>query len=298
MTMNTFKMRASLEMVNDLKDGKLNAVRLNGRKVKLSSLNGLKSLIVEADDDNWVEFDVTAISSAMEDGIRDPILLLGNRCDQFVRDELIIASIYNLLFLNDLTCGAWIDVLGDLKVKESLYAKNKKAKILVKELGVDFRKYERMINDVIGFDRADFYSSANQHIEDAVKGDLKIFYHSCKQVLDNHKIEESALYAKLIVVRSMADYSACCHKRHLAAINERYPGKGKQLNYLSMYMISEKLNCLVRELSKKQDDNIDLNEEKNVVLAFKILTDKLSDCNIIADAIMKRTEEPTLIEND
>lgn len=194
-------------------------------------------------------------------------------------ENLVIVTTYNIIFTNDIVCSNVIEMMQDLK-KNNLY--KKEVKMYANKIEAERKKYERLLNSILG-DSSDFFADANDLFVEEVQNSVDSLYWAIKGILDKNNVDNSAIIAKMELMRTLCDFSCAQYKQRindLVKVNPRF--KGFHVDYMNM----ETMNKYAFEMMKhvKVGKTINLNT-KEVELAMDVLAMKLANPEIIAKSI-------------
>lgn len=115
------------------------------------------------------------------------------------KSEQLSVITHNILFANDLACGAVVQAVADAR-KSPLcrYRFRQRINAIEKER----RDYEHRIQYVVE-SKADYYMEACDQFTEKVERGIRIFFISIKQTLDRNRTEHSMLIARLQWARAI-----------------------------------------------------------------------------------------------
>ena len=194
-------------------------------------------------------------------------------------ENIVVASTYNILFTNDIVCSLLIESLELLKKTDCFKCKTKQ---IAKQLDNERKRYEKVINQVIGSDKGEFFADANDKFIDNVSKDINTLLYSIKQEMDKNHLDNTQVISKLELCRTLCELSCIQHEMRMNdLIKTDSAFRLFDLSYLKLTNMSRLLEELFLTLPIK---TVDLNT-KQCKLALNIVSTKLSDVNIIANAI-------------
>ena len=194
-------------------------------------------------------------------------------------ENIVVASTYNILFTNDIVCSLLIESLELLKKTDCFKFKTKQ---IAKQLDNERKRYEKVINQVIGSDKGEFFADANDKFIDNVSKDINTLLYSIKQEMDKNHLDNTQVISKLELCRTLCELSCIQHERRINDLRKVDSAFCRfDLSYLKLTNILRLLEELFLTLPIK---TVDLNT-KQCKLALNIVSTKLSDVNIIANAI-------------
>ncbi len=194
---------------------------------------------------------------------------------------IIIASVYNTLFTNDICCGQIIDAVYELK--KSKYYKFR-MKQIINQVEKEQRLYEKMMNGIIGKKKlCEFFADSNERFLDNVQDDITRLYFSFKGVFDREGFGDSALMAKIETARTLCEFS--CYQldarvKDLTKVGVEF--KHTPLSYLRLSKLSKLLDEAMDCFKPGRKINLDIEECQR---ALDVVMMKLGDINVIAKAI-------------
>ena len=194
-------------------------------------------------------------------------------------ENIVVASTYNILFTNDIVCSLLIESLELLKKTDFFKFKTKQ---ISKQLDNERKRYEKVINQVIGSDKGEFFADANDKFIDNVSKDINTLLYSIKQEMDKNHLDNTQAISKLELCRTLCELSCIQHEMRMNdLIKTDSAFRLFDLSYLKLTNMLRLLEELFLTLPIK---TVDLNT-KQCKLALNIVSTKLSDVNIIANAI-------------
>lgn len=215
-----------------------------------------------------------------------------NRLNQAISNhtELVLLSIYNVLFINDMVDGLVIDTFSELK-KANLY--RHQLKQLSNAMMQERHNYERLVNRCLG-DRTGYLADANELYCDEVRRHVSTFTYTIKMQLDKRFVPNAMFLATLETARVLCE-SACLRldfwMHHLRKADSALV-RISSIDYLRLTDLCTRLNRLAEEAySVKQ--RIDLNSDAQCKLARKVLLNKISDDEITRKAALTNDSRET-----
>lgn len=102
--------------------------------------------------------------------------------DRMISDNeaIVVGCTYNIMFTNDLVCGAVVEALAGLRKSAMCRHETKKEAGRVEK---ERKDYERMVNGVVRRS-ADFFADANDAFTGEVAKHVEVLYWSIKDELD------------------------------------------------------------------------------------------------------------------
>jgi hypothetical protein len=195
--------------------------------------------------------------------------------------DVIMMTIYNLLYTNDIVSGYLHDAVCAFK-KTNHY--RHEAKRLLNAVEKERIKYEHDIFRTVG-DKAEYFAdTAEKFIEaSGIESAISILYVAIKQTLDDAGIEDSDIFAKMETARTLLDV---CTEQHKWRINDLRKLDSDlshiRCNHLSMDGATKTMNRLMDSFSFGKD--IDMNIPR-VQQALDAVTRRLADCESIKQSI-------------
>ena len=200
---------------------------------------------------------------------------------------IIVVSVYNTIFTNDICCGQIIDAVD--AVKKSKFYKHR-MKQCINLIEKEQRRYEKMINAIIGKkDMCNFFADSNDRFLENIEDDITKLHFAFKQVFDREKMEDSSLLAKVEVARTLCEFSCYQLDRRiadLAKVGAEF--KNIPLSYLRLTTLSHLLSEAMDEFKPGKKINLDIDECQR---ALDVVMIKLGDVNAIANAIHRGNDE-------
>ncbi len=193
-------------------------------------------------------------------------------------------------FNNDVANSAMIDAKAEihragLDIKENKYFMNSAFKA--------YDTYERKIK-VENREVYEYLLSCSDEMQKEVKKDIDIFYMSLKGYLDKFNVPDSTLLARLQLANTLLERSVLAYNKYFDACKEK-------IGYdISPYLLYSRLdgtyhwwNKLTKSIDKTycKDIDIDFNKDKDCMLAYKILTTKMCNYDIIKKAVTDGLKE-------
>lgn len=194
-------------------------------------------------------------------------------------ENIVVASTYNILFTNDIVCSLLIESLELLKKTGCFKFKTKQ---IAKQLDNERKRYEKVINQVIGSDKGEFFADANDKFIDNIEKDINTLLFSIKQEMDKSNLDNTQAISKLELCMTLCELSCIQHERRMNDL--RKVDSAFRLFDLSYLKLTNMLRLLEELFLTLPIKTVDLNTEQ-CKLALNIVSTKLSDVNIIADAI-------------
>ena len=200
--------------------------------------------------------------------------------------EQLNAITYNIMFANDLACGAVVQAVADAR-KSSFYRQAFKRDINLIEKAR--RDYERRLRFIIE-DKMEYYMEACDQFTEPMEHDMNIFYWTIKQALDRDGFTDSALIARLQWARAMVQLASVVWENrteeiaalHLIPRHENYnviQVRGA-IYYLSLEGMKKKFNAFLESYFPKSD-YINCPEGQE---AFNIIDRKMHDYQSVIEA--------------
>lgn len=194
-------------------------------------------------------------------------------------EAMVIGCTYNVLFTNDIVIGLTIEAVESIR-KTPLYRFDTKRKVNIVEK--DRLKYERMINEVIGY-TSSFFADANDIFLEDIQKHVDILYYSIKREFDKVNLSFSDIIARMELARTLCEFSCL----QLDKREEELQEKDKRFKKFGIDYL--RLTNLLRSLSETMKTlnvpcTVNLNTEE-CTKAINILSVKLADANTIAKAI-------------
>lgn len=194
-------------------------------------------------------------------------------------ESLVVACTYNILFTNDIVMGLILEAAEAIK-KTPLY--KQKVKQLLKSCEVERRKYEKLVEAIIG-DKIEFFAEANEVFTMDVKQYVDTLFYSIKNELDKGDVPHSSAISKAQQACTMAGFACVQFDRRMDELKKTDIRLKKfSLQYLRLTTLSHKLSELMDAIPI--DRTIDLNVTP-ASQSLDIVSKKLADIDSIAKAI-------------
>ena len=194
-------------------------------------------------------------------------------------EAMVIGCTYNVLFTNDIVIGQVVEAVETIK-RSPLY--RMKTKQLINKVEIVRRKYERMVNEVIG-GRCTFFADANDIFLEDIQKHLDVLYWSIKRVFDKHNLIHSDVISKLELARTMCEFGCAQLDKREEELQEKDKRFRKiKIDYLRQTELLKMLNEVMRTM--EIPSIVNLNTE-DTTRAINILSVKLASAEIIAKAI-------------
>ncbi len=194
-------------------------------------------------------------------------------------EPLVVACTYNILFTNDIVMGLILEAAEAIK-KTPLY--KQKVKQLLKGCEVERRKYEKLVEEIIG-DKIEFFADANEVFMMDVKQYVDTLFYSIKNELDKSDVPYSSAISKAQQACTMAGFACVQFDKRMEELKKTDIRLKKfSLQYLRLTTISHKLSELMDAIPINR--TIDLNVTP-ASQSLDIVSKKLADVDSIAKAI-------------
>lgn len=125
-------------------------------------------------------------------------------------------------------------------------------------------------------------ADANQYVAEQLQPDLIKMEYSIKSEFDKARIKNAGLLAKIELARCMAELACLSLDRRIEEARP-YNKDINNIDYLRLTNIYKHLDELSDMLY--HGGYVNLNESQNCKLGMTIIQKKLTDCNLISDAI-------------
>lgn len=191
---------------------------------------------------------------------------------------ILTTSIYNIVYVNDLACASVINLMD--KVKNQDKETQKIFGALVKRQ----RAYEEDFNNIL-VKSQDFLAEYNSYMDERIQDKLEAFQKAMIRSFTSRGYENAEFIALVEVMRTIIGYSVVsvekriqeCLKYNKDSVNLRY----YKLN--EMKKIAENLS----DWTKRKCKGLNLNDEKDVIDAYRELDKALTSSDIINEALYK-----------
>ena len=194
-------------------------------------------------------------------------------------ESLVVACTYNILFTNDIVMGLIVETAEAIK-KTPLY--KQKVKQLLRSCEVERRKYEKLVEGIIG-DKIEFFADANEVFMMDVKKHIDTLYYSIKNELDKSDVPHSSTISKAQQACTMAGFACVQFDKRMEELKKTDIRLKKfSLQYLRLTTTSHKLSELMDAIPINR--TIDLNVTP-ASQSLDIVSKKLADVDSIAKAI-------------
>ena len=199
-------------------------------------------------------------------------------------EEIAVLCTYSILFTNDVCCGQMVDCFHAMK--RTPYYKQAYKRYLN---GADKarREYEREVNDVMQ-KHGEFFADCNDKYTEDVERHVEMLYWQFKQVLDKAGVEHSAELARFETARALCEYACLLFdERTGELISENPIFRRFKIGYLRLTNVARLMNLACDSLDAFK--TVDMNTQR-CRTAFRALANKLTDADIITDAVKSGTE--------
>lgn len=194
---------------------------------------------------------------------------------------VITATIYNLLYTNDIISGYLCDAISDFRKSKHC---RQQAKSLVNKIDKFRRAYERRIYDIVQDKAAFFADAADKFIEHSGIGQaISVLYISIKQRMDDCHVTDSALFARLETARALLDVSVQQYEyrmRDLRKVDAVL--HALNMDYLCLMSADKLMNTLMDTFTF--EGNIDMNTPR-IRQAINSVAKRFADCDSIQESI-------------
>lgn len=191
---------------------------------------------------------------------------------------VLTTAIYNIVYVNDLACASVINLMD--KVKNQDKETQKIFGALVKRQ----RAYEEDFSNIL-VKSQDFLAEYNSYMDERIQDKLEAFQKAMIHSFTSRGYENAEFIALVEVMRTIIGYSVVsvekriqeCLKYNKDSVNLRY----YKLN--EMKKIAENLS----DWTKRKCKGLNLNDEKDVIDAYRELDKALTSSDIINEALYK-----------
>lgn len=195
-------------------------------------------------------------------------------------DGYLAHAVYSLLFINDIIdCEIF-------KLEESLLRSGLMKHLIkksFKEVKAEMQKYVLMVNKVFG-NKSEFFADASSRLENKIEKHLNILYYSILQeVTKAGGGARAESMARTLVVDTLIQTSNEMNNKFKAKAHEITGIYFDNLDYVKLTTLEAKGTNLLRNL--EQGLEFDLNKSENVLLAYKIFTDKITSFDNVNEAL-------------
>lgn len=173
--------------------------------------------------------------------------------------QLFLASMYNIICVNDIVIGLISDAFSIVK-KSQLYRNNIKKKMNQVEKMI--KAYEKDVNKVVG-DRSESYANANDafytsELADSIERLRLIF----KNEIDKHKEENSNSLSWLEITRVMLEYAVISKAKREEQLNMATHRGCKYFTFLDLSRIHTTYNQIYQYIYLKKQINLNTEQAK------------------------------------
>lgn len=193
------------------------------------------------------------------------------------KGDILVQCMYNILFLNDIVCGAVVDMLGQLKHSDVYHHEIKRE---AEKVNRERRRYESMMHDIVKAYEAD-YADMNDAYTESLSQDLMILRIAIKDYLDKDGREDSDLISHI--------YYTCMLSRLSCEVfdNRRdFAFRAGALGEDSMdYLRLTNLTQCCKRLADKVGYSDNNRPCDKIQLALDVLINKLADGERVKKAI-------------
>lgn len=109
------------------------------------------------------------------------------------KGDILVQCMYNILFLNDIVCGAVVDMVCE--IKDTQYYRQE-IKREVQKIDRERKRYEGTMHSIVKAYEQD-YADMNESYTELLDSDLKILWISIKDYLDKSKRGDSTLMSHI-----------------------------------------------------------------------------------------------------
>lgn len=204
--------------------------------------------------------------------------------------DMVLPITYNILFVNDISCGLVIDSLSMLKNNNDIFSF--KTKMYAKKVDLARACYEKKINTVIGKRCGELFADNNEDFLEEVKKDIDVLYFSIKNVYDKEKMPYSDLLSKLEMTRTILEYSCNMvdnRMKELKGVDDVF--NIVNIGYMRLTNLLRLFNLMMDSL--KIRNGVCLNE-KGCNMSMKVIDTDFSDMDKIYKVIMKNGNKDIL----
>ena len=202
------------------------------------------------------------------------------------KEDILLTSIYNILFTNDLAFGRIAELIYQLKISNQykLRIKQETTRLLkqVKEL-------EKIITEVAG-PRIEFLADANQVIEEKCNPHIKLMRIGMNREFKNSGHPHPKLMSYYEAARTLTEMACVNLDYRIKEMNERGIPGAKRVSYLRMTEIFKSIDrlgdlLLVGANGQNKVKGFNLNTNALCMSSIKLLEAILTDAETIGKAI-------------
>lgn len=203
--------------------------------------------------------------------------------------DRITVCAYNIMFFNDIAHSSAFDLMAYMK-KQPIY--RHEIKKIVNTLEKELKKYTSLMKRISTTKDGLFYADICDNMTDLIGDDISKLEYSIKNALDKEKIENSLMLAKIETARCLS-WGACIN----LDMRERDIRKeiSVDLSQMRLTPIARQIEKLSTILYERKKRTVDFNQDKNCLLAFRIIQKKLLNGHKIADCINRAAGEQEFI---
>ena len=201
--------------------------------------------------------------------------------DEMSKDkgDILVQCMYNILFLNDIVCGAVVDMCGELK-HSHIYRHEIKRE--ADKVNRERKRYESMMHDIVKAYESD-YADMNDTYTELLSQDLMILRVAVKDYLDKSNKENSGLLSHIYYTTILSKLSCEVfdNRREFAFRAGALNSQGS-MDYLRLTSLAQCCKRLADSVGYS-DDNKPCDK---VQLALDVLINKLADGERVKKAIV------------
>lgn len=197
-------------------------------------------------------------------------------------ERLVLAATYNILFVNDVVIGMVMDCFEVMKKEEQYKHRSKQ---LMNEVNKELKKYELMVNRVIG-PSAEYFANGNDAFCTEVRYYVDSLLFCVKSILDKQQVSNTLLLAHMETTRFTCNIACEKVESWMNKIEraDRAFARKVSLRYLRLTELKNKIDRLCDFLYNSNHLSSQIVNSQCEVAA-KILIGKLSDERTIIQAI-------------
>ena len=185
-------------------------------------------------------------------------------------------SLYNMIYVNDLVCQCIQELRGKCpkEDKEAL----KKIGALEKRI----REYDSLMSKIVD-DKIGFLADFNLYMDEQVQPRVEDFRNAISEYLRLKGVDNNVFIAYVEAARTMAEYSIKIIEKRIKVLKNSI----SEIKSMESYRMID-IQKIIEDLSKwasRKVKYINLNDSPDILRAFSIVNEALTDANMLVRAI-------------
>ena len=203
-------------------------------------------------------------------------------CDvqEACKEDILLTSIYNIIFTNDLACSRIADAVYHIKQSGKYRQLIKKETNRLQQLTKEF---EKMMSWIAG-PRLGFMADANQVVEDECKIHIDGMRLGMKREFKKVGHSNPDMMSHIEMARTFSEMACVNLDCRIKEMLTRGVPEANRMKYMRMTDIFKAVDRLCELLY--EGGNIDLNKNELCISSLRLIEVKLTDANLIAKAIV------------